>query len=141
MGIGNDDHASDTLSAIILDGRWVAAVLAFVASVHMFASVCLNSSKQIGFLNGRTFQFLGTISYSLYLWHVLVIAVTKRIAIQYFTPVYGEGWSFVLFALVSLAIAIPLSWLSWKLFESMLARRLRNALRRPRVVATAVSVS
>ncbi len=140
IGSGEHEHATDTLTAFLVDGRWVAAALAFLASLHMFASVCLNSSRQVAFLNGPTFQFLGTISYSLYLWHVLVMAVTKRLAVTYVTPEYGEATAFVVFTVLSLAIAIPLAWLSWKLFEVMLARRARQWLRPRPVVASPVSV-
>jgi peptidoglycan/LPS O-acetylase OafA/YrhL len=139
IGIADDDHATNTLTAFVADGRWLPALIAFVASLHLFACVCLNSSKQMAFLNGRTFQFLGTISYSLYLWHVLVMAVTKRVAINFITPRFGEDVAFGVFAVSSVALAIPLSWLSWKLFEVMLARKARHALRREPVVATAVS--
>jgi peptidoglycan/LPS O-acetylase OafA/YrhL len=140
IGIDDDDHASNTLTAYFADGRWLPAAVAFLASLHMFACVCLNSSKQVAFLNGRTFQFLGAISYSLYLWHVLVMAVTKRIAINYVTPQFGESVAFGVFAVLSLALAIPLSWLSWKVFEVMLARKVRHALRREPTVASAVSI-
>jgi peptidoglycan/LPS O-acetylase OafA/YrhL len=140
IGVADDEHATDTLTAFLVDGRWLPAAIAFIASLHLFACVCLNSSRQVAFLNGRTFQFLGTISYSLYLWHVLVMAVTKRLAVNYVTPAYGEATAFAVFAMLSLAVAIPLSWLSWKLFEVMLARRMRHALRPQPVVASAVSV-
>lgn len=140
IGTNDHEHATDTLTAFFADGRWLPAAIAFVASLHMFASVCLNSSKQVAFLNGRTFQFLGAISYSLYLWHVLVMAVTKRLAIGYVTPVYGEATAFVVFSVLSLAIAIPLAWLSWKVFEVMVARRMRQALQPRPLVANAVSV-
>jgi len=140
IGIDDDAHATDTLTAFFADERWLFALIAFLASLHMFACVCLNSSRQVAFLNGRTFQFLGRISYSFYLWHVLVMSAAKRLAITYFTPMYGETISFVSFALLSLGVAIPISWLSWRVFEVMLARRLRQALHRPPVVARAVSV-
>lgn len=140
IGTGDHEHATDTLTAFLADGRWLPAALAFLASLHLFACVCLNSSKQVAFLNGRTFQFLGTISYSLYLWHVLVMSVTKRLAVTFVTPEYGKAAAFVVFTGLSLAISIPLAWLSWKSFEVMLARRVRQSLRPRPVVASVVSV-
>jgi peptidoglycan/LPS O-acetylase OafA/YrhL len=134
------EHEGSTFIDFLADGRWAIALLAFVASLHMFASVCLNSSRQVGFLNGPLFQFLGKISYSLYLWHVLAMSVTKRIATGSITPEFGPAVGFAAFALSSLAISIPLSWLSWKLFETIVARKVRRALHRPAVPVNAVSV-
>lgn len=134
------EHESSTLIDFLADGRWVIALLAFVASLHLFTSVCLNSSRQVAFLNGSLFQFLGKISYSLYLWHVLAMSVTKRLATGFVTPEFGPAVGFAVFALSSLAISIPLSWLSWKLFETIAARKLRQALRPRAMPVTAVSV-
>lgn len=134
------EHESSSLIALFTDGRWVLGAIAFIASLHLFASVCLNSSRQVAFLNGPLFQFLGKISYSLYLWHVLAMSVTKRIATGIVTPEFGPAVGFVVFTLSSLAISIPLSWLSWKLFETIVARKVRHALHRRDVPVTAVSV-
>jgi peptidoglycan/LPS O-acetylase OafA/YrhL len=135
--IGMDEHTNNTLPELILDGRWILGLLAFVASVHMFACVCLNSSRQTGFLNSAVFQFLGNISYSFYLWHVLVMSLTKRIVIGEISPVFGTTFGFIVFLLSSLAIAIPVSWASWQVFEVLVARKWRHALKRRPVVAAA----
>jgi peptidoglycan/LPS O-acetylase OafA/YrhL len=135
------EHLGATLIDLLGDGRWVLALVAFLASLHLFATVCLNSSSQVAFLNGTVFQFLGKISYSLYLWHVLVMSVTKRIAIAELTPRFGVTISFMLFTVSSLAAAIVLSWLSWRVFEVSVARKVRAALHRRPVPAPVVSVS
>ena len=139
--IGTDqEHVHSTLTDLIADGRWIFALVAFLASLHLFATVCLNSSRQVAFLNGAVFQFLGKISYSLYLWHVLVMSVTKRIAIAELVPRFGATLGFVLFTLSSLVLSIVLSWLSWRLFEVIAARKVRAALHRRPVPAPVVSV-
>ena len=104
----------------------------------MFASVCLNASRQLAFLCGKTFQFLGNISYSFYLWHALVMSVTKRIANSFVTPEFGVTVGFIFFIVSSLAIAIPVSWASWQLFEVRFAQRARQALKRRTVVGDPV---
>jgi peptidoglycan/LPS O-acetylase OafA/YrhL len=119
---------SDTLFDFVRDGRWVFALLAFAASLHMFASVCLNADRQSDFLKGRAFQFLGTISYSFYLWHALVMSLVKRAVIPYVVPRFGTGVGFVVFGVASLSIAIVVAWTSWALFEGKLAKLLRRAL-------------
>lgn len=117
-----------TLFTWIGSGQWLAAGVAFIASLHLFASVTLEASRQFAFLRSRVFQFLGTISYSFYLWHALIMSATKRIAAGYLVPHYGVAAGFLFFLVSSLALGILVSWASWSLFEVRLARRLRRLL-------------
>lgn len=119
-----------TLLDMAFDGRWIGAAVAFVAALHMFASVTLDASRQVAFLRGRTFQFLGLISYSFYLWHSLVMGVVKRYVIPNVIPEYGATVGFIVFALATLVIAIPVSWASQQLFEVRLAKVMKRALAR-----------
>jgi peptidoglycan/LPS O-acetylase OafA/YrhL len=134
-------HLSYTFLDMVLDGRWIGAVIAFAASLHMFASVCLGASRQFAFLTGRTFQFLGLTSYSFYLWHSLVMSVVKRVVIPGVIPYYGSLVGFVVFAVATLAIAIPVAWASWAIFEVRLAKILRRALARQPALGRAVSAT
>lgn len=127
-------HLNDTMFDYALDGRWVAAVIAFVASLHTFACVTLNTSWQTAFLSSRLFQFLGNISYSFYLWHALVMSLVKRVVIAYVSPELGSTVGLIVFGVVSLAISIPVAWASWRLFEGALAQRARKSWSRPPVV-------
>lgn len=127
-------HLNDTLIDYAQDGRWVAAVVAFLASLHAFACITLNTSVQTAFLTSRLFQFLGNISYSFYLWHALVMSLVKRVVIAYVVPDLGSAVGLVMFGVVSMAISIPVSWASWRLFEGALAQRARKSWSRPPVV-------
>lgn len=120
-------HLNDTMFDFIADGRWVSMLIAFAASLHMFASVTLSASGQTAFLRERTFQFLGNISYSFYLWHTLAMAAVKRLVIPHIVPEHGVAVGIAVFTLGSLAISLPVSWLSWRLFEVRLARLIRKA--------------
>jgi peptidoglycan/LPS O-acetylase OafA/YrhL len=113
---------SITYLDFLRDYRWAAAVLAFVASLHMFACVVYRSSRQLAFLESRAFQFLGNISYSFYLWHALVMSVVKRIVTPYVVPHTGVALGFAIFLAVSGVIAVAISWASATLFEIRLAR-------------------
>ena len=117
---------SDTLFDFLADGRWLAALMAFAASLHMFASICLSADRQTAFLKGRVFQFLGTISYSFYLWHALIVALVKRAIIPYVVPEYGTVIGFTVFTVTSLALALTVSWTSWAMFEGRLAQLMRR---------------
>jgi peptidoglycan/LPS O-acetylase OafA/YrhL len=136
----DEARLSRTFVDFIRDGSWVAAGVAFVAALHAFAGICLNASRQTAWLNGRTFQFLGTLSYSFYLWHSLVMSFTKRAVNAYLVPEYGTAVGFGVFVIGSLALALPLSWLSWRLLEVRLAAVLRRMVPRRAVIAGAVSV-
>ena len=128
---------SETVFDWLQSGRWLAALVAFAASLHLFASITLNASRQFAFLGSRAFQWLGTISYSFYLWHALVMSATKRVANGYVVPHFGLGVGFVFFFLSSITCGLLVSWASWALFEVRFAKFLRTTfvpsppLRRP----------
>jgi peptidoglycan/LPS O-acetylase OafA/YrhL len=124
----NRAQLSDTLFDWARDGRWVAACIAFVASLHMFACACLNARGVFSILNTRLFQFLGNISYSFYLWHGLVMAAVKRVVSSHVIPAHGTAVGFVVFAAACASISIPLAWASWKVFELALAKFARRRL-------------
>lgn len=118
---------SDTFIDWFRDGRWLAALVAFIASLHMFGCACFNARGELSILNSRTFQFLGNISYSFYLWHGLVMAAVKRVVSIEVPP--GHSWqAFALFVIGCLAISLPLAWASWRVFETALARYMRRRL-------------
>jgi peptidoglycan/LPS O-acetylase OafA/YrhL len=124
----NQAQLSDTLFDWARDGRWVAACVAFIASLHMFASACLNASGEFSFLRTRAFQFMGNISYSFYLWHGLVMAAVKRVVNSHIVPAHGQEVGFVVFAMSCLVVSVLLAWTSWKVFEVAVAKILRNRL-------------
>jgi polysaccharide biosynthesis protein PslH len=117
-----------TLFIWVGSGQWPAVIVAFLASLHLFASITLSASRQFGFLKSRTFQFLGTISYSFYLWHALVMSATKRFANAYLVPRYGLDAGFLFFLASSLALGLLVAWISWALFEVRFAKVIRKSL-------------
>lgn len=72
----------------------------------------------------RVFQFLGTISYSLYLWHTPIMFATKRLAMKVFNP--DADLVFLAFAGSSVVLSIPVAWISYRIFEDYIPRRLKN---------------
>ena len=120
-------HLNDTVFDFVMDGRWLALVIAFIASIHLFAAVTLNASRQTAFLCGSIFQFLGRISYSFYLWHTPVMAMIKRVVVPPIVEHYGVGAGVIALAVGTFALAVPVSWFSWWLFETRLAGLMRRA--------------
>lgn len=125
------EAAGSTFLQWIQDGRWLAAVIAFIASLHLFASVTLAGARQADFLKSRLFQFLGNISYSFYLWHLIVMAPVKRVVTAYVAPFTGSELAFVVFAITAAVLSLAVSWGSWRVFEVALASRLRKAAPAP----------
>jgi exopolysaccharide production protein ExoZ len=114
-----------------LSTRGIAAAVALLASLHLFACICLDTSRQLGFLRSRVFQWLGTVSYSLYLWHLLVMGVVKRAVLTFVVPQLGNTLGLVIFASASLALTAAVAWLSYTWLEARFGRWLRRRWARP----------
>lgn len=67
-------------------------------------------------LRTRAFQFLGTISYSLYLWQVPIMFPIKRILLK-IIPIGHSYLMFYSFAVCSIVVALLFSYLSYKVLE------------------------
>jgi peptidoglycan/LPS O-acetylase OafA/YrhL len=114
--------------------RWLLALVAVAAGLHAFASVVTRASRQVRFLESEAFQFMGQISYSFYLWHMVMIAFVKRPVISQVVPRFGQSVGFVLFALTSLALSLLVSWASYQVFEVRLAGAWRRGWPSPAAV-------
>jgi peptidoglycan/LPS O-acetylase OafA/YrhL len=118
---------TETMFDWAYDGRWLAALIALAAAIHLFASITLRATAGFAFLESRAFQFLGKVSYSFYLWQSLVVSAVKRVVaavIPWTGPVFGLASVFV----IALAIAVPLAWATWLLMEVRLAKVMRTFL-------------
>jgi peptidoglycan/LPS O-acetylase OafA/YrhL len=81
-------------------------------------------------LNWRSLQFLGTVSYSLYLLHGPITATTLRYTLYRLTP-RTASWE-LLWLMVGLAMSCIGAWFFWRLVERpcvILARRCRSDAR------------
>lgn len=86
-------------------------------------------------LRSRTMQFFGTISYSFYLWHAIAMYPVKHGLIARLLPQLGPAWTLAVFTVLSLTLAIFISWLSYRVLEAgaggWLRRRLAHLESRP----------
>ncbi len=99
--------------------------MAFVA----FAALAADRSRGAEMLRCRPMQFLGTISYSLYLWHTPVMFATKRWCASLFAE-QSQTLAVVAFAVTSAALSVPLAWASYELLERRAGVWLRSRDRR-----------
>lgn len=105
------------------EGGLVWHVLALIAGAIVFAAVVVKAGPFARFLETRPMQWLGAISYSLYLWHTMVMFGTKRVAAKVFD---GDLMTFAAFAASTLLITLPLSWASYELFERGVPKLLKR---------------
>ena len=87
------------------------------------------------FLQSRAMIWLGTVSYSLYLWHPVVLAIIKAAMREVGLPGMLGDWS----QLVFFCIAAPISLLLAHLSQVWLERRLTERLRRGMTASTRVA--
>jgi peptidoglycan/LPS O-acetylase OafA/YrhL len=100
------------------------ALVALLAGLHLF--VCVAHGSRGRWLSSAPLQFLGTISYSFYLWHPIAMFPVKRIAASLVLDSYGRGVTTVVFAIVSLIVAAAVSFASYQVFEVRLAKAIRT---------------
>jgi peptidoglycan/LPS O-acetylase OafA/YrhL len=85
----------------------------------LYSSVVLLAFRgYFALLRAAWLRFLGTISYSLYLIHQSLLVGTHHL-LRHAVP-SAVGIKALLTSAIALALAISLSWLSWRLFESHL---------------------
>lgn len=65
-------------------------------------------------LDNRIFTWIATLSYSLYLFHMLVITVLRR---YFFTDVQLWFYNWLIFSILTLVLSLGISWIVWKYLE------------------------
>ena len=80
----------------------------------------------------RVMQFLGTISYSFYLWHAVVMYPVKHGLMARLLPQVGASMTLLIFTVISLIGSVVISWLSYRILEVGVGNWLRKRLARAR---------
>lgn len=110
----------------LLRAFWLETVIVFVSLVGGLA--LLGIARGYGalsrFLSSRPLLYMGAISYSFYLWHIVVMAGAKRLLMA--QGLDHQVYSQALFLVISLAISLSISALSYRLLEVRLTSFLRN---------------
>jgi peptidoglycan/LPS O-acetylase OafA/YrhL len=99
------------------DGRLPLGVLAFVAATFGFAGIARGHGPFGSMLRTPLFQYLGTISYSFYLWHPLVMSSVKTVMkVSGLATASGEGAQFM-FLILTLPPSIAIAHVSQRILE------------------------
>ena len=128
------------LASLLQHGQALPLAGALFAGTVGLACLCAPASRAMPVLRSGWMQRLGTISYSFYLWHLLVMFATKRVMLRLWPEGQGSWTATLTFAVVSLALSWALSSLSWRWVEQAFGRALRKRLGlfrpKPRGLAT-----
>lgn len=106
--------------------RFATATIAFAAATITILGISEGRGLLGRALQTRPMLWLGTISYSLYLWHTIVLGVVKAAFWKLGLPGFMGDAS----QLVFLALALPASLLTAHLSTELLEKRVTRALRR-----------
>ena len=107
---------------------------AFAFFLSVVEGRCLLSA----ILRTRFLQYLGTISYSFYLWSPVVTYPMKIVIERFLHGRLADEVNVTLFAMIGFAVSVAVSHLSYRILEDGAGRRLhRWAAARPVVVGAA----
>ncbi|MDB5894071.1 MAG: hypothetical protein JWQ88_1602 [Rhodoferax sp.] len=116
----------ETLLSVLFSDRGPAVLVALGAATHVFACVAMaGTPASLGLLRTRAAQHLGTISYSFYLVHPVVMSPVKQAIIKAMPGANGTWAATIAFALVAGLVSWAVSYASWRWLEQGLAKRLK----------------
>jgi peptidoglycan/LPS O-acetylase OafA/YrhL len=110
------------------DVRIFWAVVAYVSGLLFFVTMYHDQGIYGRLMRTRVFQWMGSISYSFYLWHPIVMFATKRFLVNSLLPIIGDGWGQLAFFLLSLPIAMVAAHASYILIERHLTKWVKSRL-------------
>jgi peptidoglycan/LPS O-acetylase OafA/YrhL len=117
-----------TILSWVADARiWLAGAAYISAGIFFFTM--LHDNGIFGrLMKSRPLQYLGSISYSLYLWHPTIMYVTKRFTAYYVLPVIGPEWGKTVLLILSLPVAIAVSHASFIYLERRLTPAIQTGI-------------
>ncbi len=116
------------LIELAADWRGPLALLAFIAATIAFAGIVAENGVFGRMLRARAMQFMGTISYSFYLWHPIIMSIIKQSMLRSGLVAVAGPTSQMLFLVLSLPPAILIGWVSQRLLERGVGAWLRRRL-------------
>ncbi len=111
------------------DARLPLAVLAFVAATLGLAGLAAGHGLLGRLLRGRLLQYLGTISFSFYLWHILVMATVKMMMRHSGLAALSGGAAQIVFLLLTLPCSVLVAHACQRWLEQRTGKWLRQRLR------------
>ncbi|HET8880611.1 MAG TPA: acyltransferase, partial [Solimonas sp.] len=102
--------------------------LALIAGLVFFDGVVRGQGLFSRFMRWRFLQFSATVSYSFYLWHVVLMFPGRHLLIPKLLPLVGPGVALLIFTIVSLALTFAVAYASYELLEVRLRKWLMRRI-------------
>lgn len=113
------------------DLRLPLGLLSFAVAALGFTGIVAGYGGFGRVLRSRPLQYLGTISYSFYLWHPIVMSGMKTVLLHFGVLQAVGIWAQLMFFVAALPPALAVSDISQRLLERRLAVWLRRRLHHP----------
>ncbi|WP_262694126.1 acyltransferase family protein [Kordiimonas aquimaris] len=123
-------YSRDVGMEIVPLAMFIGYLMSVFFGYLVFSEIVMQSYFPRLLLSSRTMQFLGTISYSLYIWHTIIMFGTKRV-FESTVHQLGSYMSFALFVIISVMFSIIVSYISYRVLELKVAKLLQSLEARP----------
>jgi len=123
------DLIDTTLVELVQDWRGPLLVLAFVSMTIAFSGIVAEKGIFSKMLRTSAMQLMGTISYSFYLWHPIVMSFIKQEMLNSGLVEIAGRTSQLLFFVFSLPPSLIVAWFSQRILERKVGGWLRRKLR------------
>jgi peptidoglycan/LPS O-acetylase OafA/YrhL len=110
------------------DWRILYFMVAIILGGYVIAAVITGQGLLARVLASRLLIFFGTISYSFYLWHPIVIIAIRHLVVPRIVPIVGAYVAAFCFVFVSFAGTLVIAWASWRVLETWLARQVKQQI-------------
>lgn len=121
----NEDPNQWTVPDMVTDGRLVLLVAAIACLTVGFGGLTHGRGMLCWLLGKPWMLWFGTVSYSLYLWHPIVLGIVKRQVYAMNLPAHLGQYTQLVFLLVCLPLCAAVSWASQRYVEAGLGRWLK----------------
>jgi len=106
----------------------IVFVVGLAGALVMFAGILSGQGLFSRLLGSKPFQFLGTVSYSLYLWHPILMSIIKHVMYLLHIPSHAGPLSQILLFGLTLPCALIVAAVSQNLLEQRVTLWLRGIL-------------
>jgi peptidoglycan/LPS O-acetylase OafA/YrhL len=124
-----------TLVPWLADHRWFTGSLAYLCGMIFFFSALHDNGWFGRMMRTPALQYMGTISYSFYLWHAVAVYGSKMLLMAAVLPRVGDEWGTTLLLMVALPAALGGAHLCYVVVERWFTKLLRDKLYGRRIYA------
>ena len=125
---GVNDAAEPQLIEWAGDWRIFYFLIGIILGVYLIAAVIAGQGWLARVLASPLLMFFGTVSYSFYLWHPIIMVAIRHLIVSRIIPTVGAYGAAGCFVVMSFAGSLVIAWASWRVLETWLARKVKQQL-------------